>query len=72
MEGGWLDASEVAALLQISVTAVHRLCNRGSLSFVWLSGKRIFRRELVEKYSVSARRLKMTRSTKRKEMNWYA
>lgn len=52
--GDILDAKEVAQLLGCSVTAVHRLAYRGTLSSEWLHGKRVWRRSVVDRYLADA------------------
>ena len=60
-----IDAQEVAQILGISVQAVHRLCNRGSLSYLWLSGRRVFLKHVVIKFSLDPKRIKMSRKLDR-------
>lgn len=47
---GILDAPTVAKILNISVTAVHRLAHRGTLPSEWVAGRRVWRRATIERY----------------------
>jgi len=44
---GWVTAADAARTLGVTVTAVHRLCARGTLASAWLGGVRFIRREKV-------------------------
>lgn len=48
---GLISAREAADLLGISATALHRLCARGKIGCVWLSGRRLFSRSLILRMS---------------------
>lgn len=56
-----IDAKEAAEILGISVTAVHRLCNRGSLPNLWIAGRRVFLKHKIQAYSIDPKRIKLTR-----------
>lgn len=56
-----IDAKEVADILGISTQAVHRLCNRGSLPSLWLSGRRVFLKHKVIQFHLDPKRKKLTR-----------
>lgn len=56
-----IDAKEAAEILQISVTAVHRLCNRGSLPSLWLAGRRVFLKHKIQAFAIDPKRSKLTR-----------
>lgn len=45
-----LDAAAVAKKLEISVSAVHRLCRRGTLPSGWLAGRRVWTRAQIDSY----------------------
>lgn len=46
----FIDAKQVAVLLGISVSAVHRLAARGTLPSVFLAGRAYWLREAVQRY----------------------
>lgn len=46
----FMEAAEVAKKLEISVTAVHRLEQRGTLPSVWLAGRKIWHRDTISRY----------------------
>lgn len=55
----WIDVREAARILGVSRQAVHGLCVRGTLPFVFKSGRRFFRRDdVVALRSSSAFRLR--------------
>mgnify|MGYP003609053479 CR=1 FL=1 len=43
-----LTSREVAELLGISLSAVARLCARGTLAYAWFAGRRVFKKTAVE------------------------
>ena len=43
-----LTATQVARELGISVSAVHRLCSRGTLASSWFAGRRVFQRSAID------------------------
>lgn len=63
-----LTTRQVAELLGISVSAVHRLCNRGTLAWSWFAGRRVFQRSAVESLKESPGYSKRTRSRTFKEL----
>ena len=56
-----LTAQQVAAILGISVSAVHRLCTRGTLAFSWFAGRRVIQRSALEALKSSPGYSKRTR-----------
>jgi len=56
-----LTAQEVASLLGISVSAVHRLCARGTLGSAMFAGRRVFQRQIILALKNSAGYSKRTR-----------
>jgi|WetSurMetagenome_2_1015567.scaffolds.fasta_scaffold08319_12 hypothetical protein len=56
-----LTAQEVAAILGISVSAVHRLCARGTLASSMFAGRRVFQRQVIVALKNSAGYSKRTR-----------
>jgi len=56
-----IDTQKAAAILGISSTAVHRLCNRGTLPSIWLGSRRVFVRHKVEELARSPEYQKRTR-----------
>lgn len=56
-----IETKEVAQILGISVQAVSRLCNRGSIPFLWLGGRRVYIRHKILLYSMDPERMKKTR-----------
>jgi excisionase family DNA binding protein len=43
----YYSAKEAAGHLNISVSALHRLCNRGRLASVWVGSQRFIRRDVI-------------------------
>ena len=56
-----IDAKEAARLLGISVAAVHRLCNRGTLPGRFFSGRRVIQRQSIDALKQSPVYQKRTR-----------
>lgn len=56
-----IDAKQAARILGISQTAVHRLCNRGTLPSIWLGSRRVFVRAKVEQLANDQEYLRRTR-----------
>lgn len=46
----WLSTKEVAAALGISQTAVNRLCDRGTLAFRFVAGRKIVSSRVLDNY----------------------
>lgn len=57
----WMDAKAASAVLGISVSALHRLCARGTLAYRFVAGRRLFLRASIEAFATSASYLKRTR-----------
>lgn len=56
-----LTAQQAAAILGISVSAVHRLCTRGTLAFSWFAGRRVIQRSALDSLKSSPIYRKRTR-----------
>lgn len=58
------DAEWVAATLGISISAVHRLCGRGTLPYRWVAGRRLFDKVAVKEFAASEAYRKRSRAGK--------
>lgn len=64
---GWLDVRSASTKLGISIQAVHALCDRGTLPFKYLGGRRFISMERLielakdEKYQLRSRALSKSR-----------
>ena len=47
---GYLDTREVSKKLNITVSAVNRLASRGTLAYVWMSGRRLYHAQVIANY----------------------
>lgn len=47
-----MDTRQVAKRLGISVSAVNRLCARGTLAYTWQAGRRLFKKASIDSYCV--------------------
>lgn len=56
-----LSAAEAAQLLGITESALHRLCNRGTLAYRWFAGRRVINRVVVMELKSSNEYAKRTR-----------
>jgi helix-turn-helix protein len=45
-----LTAEGVAGRLEVTVSAVHRLSNRGTLPYRWIAGRKLFRKDAIDAY----------------------
>lgn len=63
-----LTTQQVAQELGISVSAVHRLCNRGTLGWSWFAGRRVFQRSAVDALKNSPGYSKRTRKRSFQEL----
>lgn len=63
--GGYVDAKEVAAILEISIQAVHGLRERGTLPSEWMAGKRVWRIDVIKRYQADAEAQDRRRSSGR-------
>jgi len=48
--GDLMDGHAVARRLEVTLSAVHRLAARGTLASTWFAGRRVWRREQIERY----------------------
>lgn len=67
----YCDSRQAAAILGVTVSAVHRLVGRGRLAAMWMSGRRVFLRSavlrLAEDEGYQARTRRAPVSTDREE-----
>lgn len=49
---GWLDIRSASTKLGVSIQAVHALCDRGTLAFKYLGGRRFVRFEALTKLAM--------------------
>ena len=58
----WMSAAEVADRLGISVSAVHRLANRGTLPYCRCGLRKVFRRSVISEFERDAGYLRRRRA----------